>query len=152
MTMSYGDARYMIRQAILALMEHSGYLTGQIVREEERAARREYSRRHWEQGPGWDPGPDHCDCAGAGRWGATGIMPNGHLWYWENAEHTAGYLAHAGTGQPRGAPPPPAEEPDKIDALIAAARNVAESWEPRSDAILRLKEAADACEEALRDT
>lgn len=44
-------------------------------------------------------GPDapvhqRCDCAEAGKWGATGVMPPGHHWHWLDSKHLSGYLAH----------------------------------------------------------
>src|SRR5260370_8830448 len=80
-------------------MEAGTFEVGSIVLTEHRAAQREYRRRHWEKGP-WETAPSHCDdsCSASGRWGATGIMPIGHFWYWRNEKHTSGYLAHSGTG------------------------------------------------------
>ena len=53
------------------------------------------SARVWEAEP---DGRDHprCgpDCADAGVWGATRIMPSGHYWQWTDEAHTGGYLAH----------------------------------------------------------
>ena len=37
---------------------------------------------------------DDLPCPHAGKWGATGVMPPGHIWQWRNAAHTSGYLAH----------------------------------------------------------
>lgn len=64
--------------------------------------------------------PPRCDCTEAGRWGATGRMPDGHFWYVRDTG--GGYLAH--TTADRGAaadglrarmdvPPPPAP-PDGV--------------------------------------
>lgn len=39
-------------------------------------------------------GLPHCNCPKAGIWGATGEMPDGHVWQWENADHSGGHLAH----------------------------------------------------------
>jgi hypothetical protein len=56
------------------------------------------------------PGPDEIwpqacpgkpQCEHGGKWGATGILPPGHVWQWRNDEHTSGYLAHL---QPEDAP------------------------------------------------
>lgn len=33
-------------------------------------------------------------CEQPGEWGATGIMPPGHIWQWRDGLHTSGYLAH----------------------------------------------------------
>lgn len=65
---------------------------------DQRVARAERARHEggpWGQNIGI---PDKCNCGKAGKWGATGIMPEGHLWYWRNQEHTSGYLAHRPQG------------------------------------------------------
>ena len=33
-------------------------------------------------------------CEHAGKWGAGGKMPPGHIWQWRDARHASGYLAH----------------------------------------------------------
>src|SRR5262245_41767981 len=38
--------------------------------------------------------PCDIDCPYAGKWGATGRMPVGHIWVWRNQERTSGYLGH----------------------------------------------------------
>lgn len=41
--------------------------------------------------PTVDTAAKHCDCPAAGKWGATGIMPEGHFWF---KTPGGGYLAH----------------------------------------------------------
>lgn len=50
----------------------------------------EYPQRE----PGRSAAYGRCTCDAAGKWGATGLMPVGHIWQWIKEDHTAGYLAH----------------------------------------------------------
>lgn len=52
---------------------------------------------HDERGPfPGRPEPPHCGagCTAGALWGATGVLPPNHFWYWETRHHSAGYLAH----------------------------------------------------------
>ena len=49
--------------------------------------------------PAWNKAwPAKCGegrpCSEAGKWGATGVLPPGHIWQWRDESHTSGYLAH----------------------------------------------------------
>lgn len=102
--MNHAEARRQIREAAAVLFGYDERQARAIIAAETDAAQAAWFAAEHERGP-WSRVPDHCPgpherCIGAGEWGATGRMPNGHLWYWVNDEHTAGYLAHTGTGTP----------------------------------------------------
>lgn len=68
--------------------------------------------------------PERCNCSGAGKWGATGLLPEGH-----HIHHTAGgfYLAH---GEPSAADAARyaanVQSEYEADVAKAAARRVAQ--------------------------